>query len=413
MYRQLLRVPARLFYEQPKRRRLGDSSTPCHAIRSSEKSIFGGLVLFSIRALSAANRLSVKRETYTSIQFAYRQKAPSLRSRMWLRLNVIRFLISSTALVAVAADPADAKGIDTVRDKVSQYELLILRYTSDAIKLSSDREITTRYRNIDAKEQSCAVLADLLGVGPDAIAHAVHLKPEQDSKSADEFMLYALSLRSYVRAARAILQDDEFTWRYRWNLNCSGVYNSEKLFLIKDDPPFSVSISEDGLTLRVIGNIKSGLFDAIAKRLAIHRRIRVVELGSLGGLTYEGLKIGRLLRQRNIVTVVANNCYSSCALIFLGGEHRIVPAPYWSLGFHRASSEGTALWDGDEVYEKIRVYVDEMIGDGPGLVNSSLKPIGLDFYRPSRQEMCDREIATSVEGVCGENASSVIGSTLE
>ena len=159
--------------------------------------------------------------------------------------------------------------------------------------------------------------------------------------------------------------------------------------------------------------VPSGLFDAIAKRLAIHRRIRVVELGSLGGLTYEGLKIGRLLRQRNIVTVVANNCYSSCALIFLGGKHRIVPAPYWSLGFHRASSDGTPLWDGDEVYEKIRVYVDEMIGDGPGLVNSSLTPIGLDFYRPSRQEMCDREIATSVEGVCGENTSSVIGSTLE
>ena len=329
------------------------------------------------------------------------------------RLVTVLLSILSTIPVAVIASSAEANGIDTVRDRIIQYELLAERYTADAIKLANKQEIGSRYRNIDTKQQSCAVLADLLDIGPDAIAHAVHLKPEQDSKSADEFMLYALSLRSYVRAARAILQDEEFTWRYRWNLNCSGVYNSEKLFLIKDEPPFSVSISEDGLSLRVIGNIKSGLFDAIAKRLAIHRRIRVVELGSLGGLTYEGLKIGRLLRQRNIVTVVANNCYSSCALIFLGGKHRIVPAPYWSLGFHRASSDGTPLWDGDEVYEKIRVYVDEMIGDGPGLVNSSLTPIGLDFYRPSRQEMCDREIATSVEGVCGENASSVIGSTLE
>lgn len=325
----------------------------------------------------------------------------------------IPFLITSAALVAVIASAAEAAGIDTVRAKITQYELLAERYTADAIRMANKPGIASHYRNIDTKEQSCAALADLLGVGPDAIADAVHLKPDEGSNSADELMLYALSLRSYVRAARAVLQDEEFTWRYRWNLNCSGVYNSEKLFLIKDDPPFSVSISEDGLTLRVIGNIKPGLFDAIAKRLAIHNRIRVVELGSMGGLTYEGLKIGRMLRQRKITTVVANNCYSSCALIFLGGERRIVPAPYWSLGFHRASSDGMPLWDGDEVYEKIKLYVDEMISDGTGIVNSSLTPIGLNFYRPSRQEMCDRSIATTVESVCGENVSSIIGSKIE
>lgn len=328
-------------------------------------------------------------------------------------LTSIPFLIASIVLVSFIASSAEAAGIDIVRAKVAQYESLAERYTAVAIRTANKQEFLTRYRNIDTKEQSCAVLADLLGVGPDAIADAVHSRPDDKSESADEFMLYALSLRSYVAAARGILQDEEFTWRYRWNLNCSGLYNSEKLFVIRDDPPFSVSISEDGLTLRVIGDIKPGLFDAIAKRLAIHRRIRVVELGSMGGLTYEGLKIGRLLRKRSITTVVANNCYSSCALIFLGGERRIVPTPHWALGFHRASSKGTPVWDGDEVYEDIKGYVDEMINDGSGIVNSSLTPIGLNFYRPSRQEMCDREIATSVEGICGEDISLAIGSNHE
>lgn len=297
-------------------------------------------------------------------------------------------------------NPAWAGGIDTVRDRIREYEVLSKRYEAEALQLGGSPSSWSNYNYIDAKEQYCGVLADLLDVGPEAMAGAVHSAPDSDSTDPDEYILHSLSLRSYLLAAQSLLRQGEFSWRYGWNLNCEGLYNSQKVFLTTDQPPFNVTISEDSTTLSVIGDVKLGLFDAIARRLAIHSSISRIELQSFGGLTYEAIKIGRLLRKRKISTVVSGNCYSSCALIFLGGVRRIVPAPYWTLGFHRASRRGTPVWDGDEVYEKIKHYVDDMVGDGDGILKKSLTPVGLYFYRPSRRDLCASSIATVVENVC-------------
>ena len=78
----------------------------------------------------------------------------------------------------------------------------------------------------------------------------------------------------------------------------------------------------------------------------------------------------------------------------------MVPPPYWELGFHRASEKGRAVWDGDEFYTKLEAYIDEMIGGGKLLVSRSLLPSGLDFYRPSLKDLCWRNIATVVVGIC-------------
>jgi len=304
------------------------------------------------------------------------------------------------ALLLVGHSPAWAGGIDAVRDRIREYEVLSKRYEADALKLGASPSLLSKYNYIDAKEQYCGVLADLLDVGPEAVADAVHSAPESNSTDPDQYILYALSLRSYLASAVSLLRENEFSWRYGWNLNCAGVYSSQRTFLITDQPPFSLSISEDRTTLRFYGFVRDGLYDAIAKRLAIHQSIKRLELNSSGGSGIDGMKIGRLLRKRGILTSITGNCYSACTLIFLGGIQRIVPAPYWSLGFHRASEDGYPLSDKDGFYEKLRNYANEMTGSGDYVLEKGFSQIELNFYRPSRKDLCWRNIATVVEGVC-------------
>lgn len=312
---------------------------------------------------------------------------------MWLRFLVVLGL-------AVGGSSDCNAGIDVVREKAKRFEALSLRYSTAALRVGKGSRPFQAYRSVDEKEQSCMVLTDLLGLNPEDSAQSVQQDPGLDSESADDLARYSLSLTSYANAARSLLQENYFSWRYKWNLNCSGVFGATKYIKITDNPPFSVMMSEDRVTLKIVGDVDERLLDSVAKRLAIHRSIKKVELASSGGLTYEAIKIGRVLRKRAITTIVSSNCLSSCALIFLGGSQRIVPPPYWELGFHRASKLGIPVWDGDEVYGKIRTYIDEMIGTGDELVRKSLIPTGLDFYRPSRRELCGYNIATSVLGLC-------------
>ncbi len=83
-------------------------------------------------------------------------------------------------------------------------------------------------------------------------------------------------------------------------------------------------------TLRLSGPIKPGDAEAmkrilvrIAARPASSRSgpLATVELSSLGGDLYEGLKLGTLFRDHDVATVVRRSdiCLSACALAFLGG----------------------------------------------------------------------------------------------
>jgi hypothetical protein len=65
-----------------------------------------------------------------------------------------------------------------------------------------------------------------------------------------------------------------------------------------------------------------------APRVAGGKPVRLIfELSSSGGDVYEGLKVGYLFREFDIVTVVRKGdiCLSSCALAFLGGTESHIP----------------------------------------------------------------------------------------
>lgn len=90
-------------------------------------------------------------------------------------------------------------------------------------------------------------------------------------------------------------------------------------------------------TIRITGMFEEGdsarlrqvILSERAPRVAGGKPVRlVVELSSSGGDVYEGLKVGYLFREFDIVTVVRKGdiCLSSCALAFLGGTESRIPA---------------------------------------------------------------------------------------
>jgi hypothetical protein len=316
-------------------------------------------------------------------------------------IRTYRILLFSIIMTAISpTSEARANGIDGVRVRIAHYEFLANQYLAAARSLNARRENTSQYQTLDVKEHSCGVLAELLGIRAGVAEGFTYPDPGLQSNDPHELMLFAISLGHYIEQAQIILSESEFLWRYKWNLNCADAYSSSGWVRMQDWPPYSIQISEIRDTLTLVGNIEPDLYNVIAKRLTIHRSIKKIELASLGGDGGAAFKIGRLLRKRGITTMVAGNCNSACALVFLGGVERIVPKPYWKLAFHRASSDGIPIWDGDEFYQRLRDYSNLMIGSEDDILRISLAPVGLAFYRPGREELCSLRIATRVDGVC-------------
>lgn len=74
--------------------------------------------------------------------------------------------------------------------------------------------------------------------------------------------------------------------------------------------------------VRATGSFERGDTDRLATVLQGLKAPTVVVFDSKGGVLVEGMRMGRLLRQRGIATAVrrGNRCLSACALAFLGGS---------------------------------------------------------------------------------------------
>jgi hypothetical protein len=296
-------------------------------------------------------------------------------------------------------------GVDQIKSNIELYQDLAQQYEEAAEQMDKSVGEVREDKTLDIRGHTCGVLGELLGLGSDVAGGWTYPDPGIDAADPQHLRLYSVSLRHYAKVAQALLRENDFAWRYRWNLNCSGKYNSAKWFNFGDSESFALFISEDEKTVQIVGSIRPGLYDALAKRLTIHRSIERVELSSFGGLVHEAIKIGTLLRKRELTTIVRDNCKSACTLVFIGGSERIVPAPYYDLGFHRATERGGPVWDGDVIYEDIRRYAELMISQGDRFVELVQSGRGWDFHRPDAKELCEIGLATWVEDVCGDPLS--------
>ena len=311
-------------------------------------------------------------------------------------------LIHSVLLMVVCAamEDAHASGYEAVRENITRSQNLAQRYLQAADRIDGGLGAGKVFRHADKREHYCSILADLLQV-PETVPEEYMLEdPGLLSNEPYQLRLYGQSLQNYAELAFSLIPQGDFSLRYLWNLNCWSRFELSRHFTDDRYQDYVVSTTPDRKTLRIVGDIRSGLFGAIARRITVHSSIQNVELGSFGGNVYEAIKIGELIRKKGLNTVLSNNCFSACTLIFLGGVERQIPAPHYSLGFHRVTSRGWPVPENDEVYDAIREYAERMVGNGDAIVRANLTGDGFDYFMFDRQALCTNGIATLVERHC-------------
>lgn len=121
-------------------------------------------------------------------------------------------------------------------------------------------------------------------------------------------------------------------------------------FALIAPPAFSAEISvvsDD--EIRISGEIKGGDGARFVALLAARRMNpeATVSLASDGGLIGEATTIGLTIRERGLVTYVPKgNCYSACALIWLGGT-KLFRHPKSEIGFHQSFDRETSIPQGN------------------------------------------------------------------
>lgn len=96
---------------------------------------------------------------------------------------------------------------------------------------------------------------------------------------------------------------------------------------------YSLTLSEDGLSLVFDGEVTFGLTKALKALLHSHPEVRQLSLSSPGGLIYEARGAAQLIQARGLATKAPGLCASACTLMFAAGTRRGL-GPKGQLGFH-------------------------------------------------------------------------------
>lgn len=110
--------------------------------------------------------------------------------------------------------------------------------------------------------------------------------------------------------------------------------------LTGESRPAEVAVDSRNGLLRVRGDLEFGTTRAVRAALDGTAGVRLIELDSPGGRVLEGLALGRLLRDRNLDTVVLTECSSACVTAFSGGNRRLI-GPTARIGLHSAGGAGS------------------------------------------------------------------------
>jgi hypothetical protein len=153
------------------------------------------------------------------------------------------------------------------------------------------------------------------------------------------------------------------------------------------------SITPEPHTLRLRGELLSGVSDALARVLSDNPSVLRLELNSPGGQTVEGLALARLVEQHSLSTVVRHKCASACTDIFVAGKERVLVSG-GKLGFHRTQG---STWDPtsneESNAEMARHYRTHGIRED--FIQKVLKVPADDIWYPSAEELLDAGVITA------------------
>ena len=157
--------------------------------------------------------------------------------------------------------------------------------------------------------------------------------------------------------------------------------------------PASLTLAEDGQTIRLEGDLDDGVADRLADLLAAHPGIRTLSLASEGGYVDVAEEIGAIVAARGLATYVPQLCMSACTLAFVRGRERLATREA-RLGFHApyvpSSSGGERQV---EAVEEWRSYA--AAGVDPGFASEALAVPSSEIWFPEPERLAAARVVTA------------------
>ena len=281
---------------------------------------------------------------------------------------VFALVCASFALIACSPRTNDAKlatadAVAALRSEIIRNEQLADKYDLFANSIDSAFHIGTYFNELHIKEHSCYALGQLLGHADEVAGLRISDEADLASRTPEnalQLRMSATSLENFVGVAREIIDMSQEKRALAWNLDCVGNYG-----IVRDESQVGVKtfyeIESGDHVLRILGNIETGFSDRVIDAIEKNPDVKVVALGSGGGLVAEAIRAGRYIRATGLDTTLWNGCYSACPLVFMSGVNRHVRSPFPVFGFHQVSGKsGLAVSLDDPVYTTIAEYVNTM-----------------------------------------------------
>lgn len=130
-------------------------------------------------------------------------------------------------------------------------------------------------------------------------------------------------------------------------------------------PAIAMTLETEGRMLFASGELGNDL-PAFEDALANPAIDTIVFVNSPGGDLWTGMRVGRLIASRGLVTAVVGRCLSACAIMFVGGRERrfadaLRTAPGF-LGVHGAHNRDTRQVD-PQLQPQIYAFFRQQLGD--------------------------------------------------
>jgi GYF domain 2 len=159
-------------------------------------------------------------------------------------------------------------------------------------------------------------------------------------------------------------------------------------------PPHRVRLLRSGTEMELAGGMPHGTAEALRKALDAAPNVQVLHLNSLGGRVSEGYQIYRIVRDRQLTTYTATDCFSACTIAFLGGSQRYL-ANNARLGFHSISFGGLDYNQLPDINDDLRRTL-EAHGVPRWFIDKAFSTPASSMWHPTHDELVAAKIVTRV-----------------
>lgn len=311
-----------------------------------------------------------------------------------------RFVTIKSIAIILSLISAQVRA-DSWDEAISKVQSAASEYFDYAVKVGGTSHAGSMYNGYMSVEHQCAILGRMLKHA-EAIRHIEEFDyPPMDAGSdPHELLVFSISLENWVAAARWAKNVTEDQRINRWNLDCVGKFGIPSTLFIESAKPEAEFVA-DGTQLHVYGDIDVGFAERLEQALNSNPLVTEVTLGSGGGSVRDALIAGLLIRSRGLDTTIYGNCYSACPLVFLGGNHRVIWAAPYRLGFHQIyTGAGASIPLDDQLYLLVAQYVAAMGGNPPTVLAWMHSAGPSEMFEPDMEEICAASVATFVQRVC-------------